>query len=76
MSDILEYYSRKFSTLLTIFLSTYSCESLFSVMSFIKSSNRSSITDETSSACRFLKVTKYNPEINNLSAMIQQQKSH
>ena len=29
-----------------------------------------------SSACIFLKVTKYKPEINNLSSMMQQQKSH
>ncbi|XP_042206826.1 general transcription factor II-I repeat domain-containing protein 2A-like isoform X1 [Homarus americanus] len=38
------------TTLLSIFSSTYSCESLFSVMNSVKSHNRSSLTDETSSA--------------------------
>ena len=40
-------------------LSTYACESLFSVINFINSRKRSSLTDETSSSCVSLKVTKY-----------------
>ena len=47
-----EYSSclKNFATaLLPMFSSTYACESLFSVMNFIKSRNRSSLTDETSS---------------------------
>lgn len=64
------------TALLSIFSSTYSCESLFSVMNFVKSRNRSSLTDETSSACISLKVTKYKPDINYLSSRMQKQKSH
>ena len=64
------------TSLLSIFSSTYSCESLFSVMNFVKSSNRSSLTDESSSACISLKVTKYKPDIDHLSSVMQQQKSH
>ncbi len=63
-------------SLLTIFSSTYSCESLFSVMNFVKSIHRSRLTDETSAACIKLKVTNYKPDINYLSSMMQQQKSH
>ena len=48
------------TALLTIFSSTYSCESLFSVMNFIKSSNRSSIMDEASSVCRFSRLQNIN----------------
>ena len=47
------------TALLSMFSSTYACESLFSVMNFVKSRNRSSQTDEASSACIPLKVTKY-----------------
>ena len=64
------------TALLSVFSSTYSCESLFSVMNFVKSRNRSSLTDETSSACISLKVTKYKPDIHYLSSVMQQQKSH
>ncbi|KAL7634403.1 UNVERIFIED_CONTAM: hypothetical protein RMT77_014780 [Armadillidium vulgare] len=64
------------TALLSIFSSTYACESLFSVMNFVKSRNRSSMTDETSSACISLKVTKYKPDIKSLSSVMQQQKSH
>ena len=59
-----------------MFLSTYACESLFSVMNLIKSRSRSSRTDETSSSCEFLKVTNYRPDIKSMSAVMQQQKSH
>ena len=64
------------TALLTMFSSTYACESLFSMMNFVKSRNRSSMTDETSSACISLKVTKYKPDIKSLSSVMQQQKSH
>ena len=68
---------KKFATaLLSMFLSTFACESLFSVMNFIKSRNRSSLTDETSSSCISLKVTKYKPDVKSLSAVMQQQKPH
>ena len=41
---------KSFATaLLFMFSFTYACKSLFSVMNFIKSCNRSSLTDETSS---------------------------
>ena len=68
---------KSFATaLLFIFSSTYACESLFSVMNFIKSRNRSSLTDETISLCISLKVTKYKPVVKSLSAVMQQQKPH
>jgi len=67
---------KNFATaLLSMFSSTYACESLFSVMNFIKSRNRSSLIDETSSSCISLKVTKYKPNVKSLSAVMQQ-KSH
>ena len=62
--------------LLSMFSSTYACESLFSVMNLIKSRSRSSLTDETSSSCISLKVTNYRPDVKSLSAAMQQQKSH
>ncbi|XP_014768374.1 protein FAM200A-like [Octopus bimaculoides] len=55
---------------------TYACESLFSVMNFVKSCNRSNLTDETSSTCISLKVMKYKPDTKSLSSVMQQQKSH
>ena len=68
---------KSFATaLLSKFSSTYDCESLFSVMNFIKSRNRSSLTDETSSSCISLKVTKYKLDVKPLSAVMQQQKFH
>ena len=68
---------KNFATaLFSMFLFTYACESLFSVMNLIKSRSRSSRTDETSSSCVFLKVTNYRPEVKSLSAVMQQQKSH
>lgn len=62
--------------ILTMFSSTYACESLFSEMNNIKNSVRNRLTDESSSACILLKVTSYNPNINYLSSNLQQQKSH
>ncbi|GBO12728.1 hypothetical protein AVEN_60063-1 [Araneus ventricosus] len=49
--------------ILTIFSSTYACESLFSDMNNIKDSLRNRLTDDSSSACILLKVTSYNPNI-------------
>ena len=55
-------FLKNFATaLLSMFSSTYACESLFSVMNLIKSRSRSSLTDETSSSCICLKVTNYRP---------------
>lgn len=59
-----------------IFSSSYSCESLFSTMNFIKSDIRSRLTDDLSAACIGLKNTKYSPDIKFLSSGIQQQISH
>jgi len=61
---------------LSIFSSTYSCESLFSEMNFIKSDLRNRLTDKCSAACTLLKVTNYKPNINKLASSVQQQKSH
>ena len=55
------------TALLTMFSSTYACESLFSIMNFVKSRNRSSMTDETSAACISLNVTKYKSDVKSLS---------
>lgn len=62
--------------ILSIFSSSYSCESLFSTMNFIKSDVRNRLTDDLSAACVALKNTKYTPDIKQLSSTIQQQKSH
>ncbi|GBN09006.1 hypothetical protein AVEN_28242-1 [Araneus ventricosus] len=62
--------------ILTIFSSTYACESLFSEMNNIKDSLRNRLTDDSNSACILLKVTSYNPNISCLSSNLQQQKSH
>ena len=62
--------------ILSIFSSTYCCESLFSQMNLIKNNLRSSLIDESSSACALLKVTEYEPDIKRLSSKLQQQKSH
>ncbi|GFS90614.1 dimer_Tnp_hAT domain-containing protein [Trichonephila clavipes] len=62
--------------ILTIFSSTYACESLFSEINNIKDSLRDRLTDDSNSACILLKVTSYNPDISYLSSNLQQQKSH
>ncbi|GFT88734.1 uncharacterized protein TNCV_905881 [Trichonephila clavipes] len=62
--------------ILTIFSSTYACESLFSEINNIKDSLRNRLTDDSNSACILLKVTSYNPDISYLSPNLQQQKSH
>ncbi|XP_072006342.1 general transcription factor II-I repeat domain-containing protein 2-like [Engystomops pustulosus] len=62
--------------LLTLFGSSYACEQLFSALNYIKSDNRNRLTDDLSAACVALKLTKYEPRIDKLSACMQQQKSH
>ncbi|GFT55019.1 general transcription factor II-I repeat domain-containing protein 2A [Trichonephila clavipes] len=62
--------------ILTIFSSTYACESLFSEINNTKDSLRNRLTDDSNSACILLKVTSYNPDISYLSSNLQQQKSH
>lgn len=62
--------------ILTIFSSTYACESLFSEMNNIKDSIRNRLSDDSSSACILLKATEYEPDINCLAWNLQQQKSH
>jgi hypothetical protein len=60
---------------LSVFSSTYSCESFFSVMNFVKSNYGSSLDEEASAAFIALKTTKYKPDIKYLSSLVQQQKS-
>ena len=54
------------TTSLTMFLSTYACESFFQLRTLLKSRNRSSLTDETSSSCMSPKVTKYKTDVKSL----------
>jgi len=63
-------------SILSIFSSTYACESLFSIMNLIKTKQRNTLIDETSAACVSLKTTNYTPDIKMLSSKKQQQKSH
>ncbi|GFW74516.1 uncharacterized protein TNCV_2414151 [Trichonephila clavipes] len=46
--------------ILTIFSSTYACESLFSEINNIKDSLRNRLTDDSNSACILLKISKTN----------------
>jgi hypothetical protein len=82
-NKILNAVPKDYSTLkivalavLSIFSSTYSCESLFSEINFIKSDLRNRLTDECSVTCTLLKVTNYTPNINELASSIQQKNSH
>lgn len=74
--DIFSCLKKLALAILTIFSSTYACESLFSEMNNIKSSHRNRLSDDSSSACILLKVTKYEPNIRCLASNLQQQKSH
>jgi len=60
----------------TLFGSSYACEQLLSAMIYIISDTKNRITDDLSAACIALKMTKYEPRLDKLSASIQQQKSH
>lgn len=62
--------------ILTLFASSYACEQLFSAMNYITCDTRNRLTDDLSAACVALKLTKYEPRVDELSACIQQQKSH
>ncbi|GFT02166.1 dimer_Tnp_hAT domain-containing protein [Trichonephila clavipes] len=62
--------------ILTIFSSTYACESLFSEINNIKDSLRNRLKDDSNSACFLLKVTSYSPNMSYLSSNLQQKKSH
>ncbi|XP_013377247.1 PREDICTED: uncharacterized protein LOC102014543 [Chinchilla lanigera] len=61
---------------LTLFGSSHACEQLFSALNFIKSDRRNRLTDDLSAAYVALKLTKYEPRFDKLSACIQQQRSH
>ena len=62
--------------ILTIFPSTYSCESIFLIMTNVKSDVRNRLNGESGEACISLKFLNYHPDIDALSKTIQQQKSH
>src|ERR1700733_100067 len=62
--------------ILSIFSSSYSCESLFTTTNLIKSDIRNRLADDTSAACVALKTTMYKPDIKQLASFLQQQKSH
>lgn len=64
------------TAILTIFSSTYACESVFSELNFIKNKFRNRMIDESSAACVLIKVSKYDPDLKYLSSNKQQQKSH
>jgi hypothetical protein len=57
--------------LLTIFSSTYFCETFFSALNNIKTNKRNRLTDEVSGACLALKCTKYEPAIEELADKLQ-----
>jgi hypothetical protein len=63
-------------SLLTIFSSTYLCETLFSSLNDIKTDKRNRLADEICNSCLTLKCTQYEPQISNLIEEIQHQKSH
>ena len=73
-NDIPETFSalKKFAkAILTVFSSTYTCETLFFSLNYIKNEKRNWLTDNSSSACVMLKNTKYKPNIKELATGIQ-----
>ncbi|GFU90909.1 dimer_Tnp_hAT domain-containing protein [Trichonephila clavipes] len=56
--------------LLTIFSSTYACESFLSEINNIKYSLRNRLAVDSNSAYILLKVTSYNPNISYLSSIV------
>ena len=76
ISDTFISLKRLTIAILSIFSSIYWCESLFFQMNLIKSNLRSSMIDESASACVLLKVTEYELDIKRLASKLQQQKSH
>jgi len=63
-------------SLLTIFSSTYACESLFLVLNHTHSKARNRLTEEDSAACIALQSTSYQPDIKNLSTKMKQKISN
>nr|XP_057943039.1 general transcription factor II-I repeat domain-containing protein 2A-like [Doryrhamphus excisus] len=61
---------------LSIFGSTYACEQLFSTMNYIKNKHRTRLADDSLQYCVKMKVTSYSPDLQTLSAEVQEQKSH
>ena len=73
-NDIPETFSalKKFAkAILIVFSLTYTCETLFSSLNYIKNEKRNRLTDDSSSACVILKNTKYKPNIKELAFGIQ-----
>ena len=62
--------------IMSIFGSTYLCEQLFSSMNYIKNRYRTRLTDGNLQLCVKMKVTSYSPDVQMLSAEMQEQKSH
>jgi hypothetical protein len=60
--------------LITIFPSTYFCETLFSDLNNIKSNKRNRLTDDVSGACLVLKNTSYKPNLKSLSEKLSERK--
>ncbi|XP_034259776.1 general transcription factor II-I repeat domain-containing protein 2A-like [Pantherophis guttatus] len=60
---------------LTLFGSSYACEQLFSALNDINSDTGNRLTDDLRAACVALKLTKYEPRLDKLSARVRQQKS-
>lgn len=63
-------------SLLTIFSSTYSCESLFSILNHVHSKSRNRLTEEDSAACINLQSTTYQPDIKHIAANMKQKTSN
>lgn len=61
---------------ISMFGSTYKCESTFSIMKHVKSKNRSRLSDEHLMDCLRAATTKYVPNFKNLVQTIQSQGSH
>ena len=66
--------NRFIKALLTIFSSTYACETLFSSLNCIKNDNRNRLTDDASSACVLIKNYHYERNIKELAAGAQHHK--
>ena len=60
------------NALLTMFGSIYVCETLFSSMNFINSTQRNRLGNEMTAACIKVMNSKYEPNIQELSKMKQQ----
>ena len=80
---MLGIFAEKFSclkkvaiTLLSAFGSTYLCEQIFSHMKRIPSAHRSRLTEDHLESCVQLKVSKFSPNITELSKEKQGQESH